>query len=328
LIFHSVPIHPGLQDGAFSAHTGQFMKIAASMTDLIGNTPLVWLKRITEARLAGKLESFNPGGSVKDRIGLSMIEDAEQRGALKPGMTIIEPTSGNTGIALAWIAAIKGYRLILTMPEAMTPERRMLLNALGATVILTEDLSGMGGAIAKARELAAKLGNAFIPMQFENSANPDIHSRTTAREIWDDTDGAVDIVVAGVGTGGTVTGVARTLKQHKPALQMIAVEPAGSAVLSGKPAGSHMIQGIGAGFIPQVLDRAVIDEIIQVSDAQSFQMTRALLRKEGIIAGLSSGAAVHAAMEIAQRDENRDKLIVVILPDTGERYLSTANFEA
>jgi cysteine synthase A len=304
------------------------MKIAASMTDLVGRTPLVWLSRITTARVAGKLESFNPGGSVKDRIGLSMIEDAEKRGVLKPGMTIIEPTSGNTGIALAWIAAIKGYRLILTMPEAMTPERRMLLNALGATVILTEDMSGMSGAIAKARELAGKLGNAFIPMQFENSANPGIHSRTTAREIWNDTDGAVDIVVAGVGTGGTVTGVARTLKQNKPALQMIAVEPAASAVLSGKPAGPHMIQGIGAGFIPQVLDRAVIDEIIRVSDAQSFQMTRALLRKEGIIAGLSSGAAVHAAVEIAQRDENRDKLIVVILPDTGERYLSTANFEA
>ena len=251
------------------------MKIAASMTDLVGRTPLVWLSRITTSRVAGKLESFNPGGSVKDRIGLSMIEDAEQRGVLKPGMTIIEPTSGNTGIALAWIAAIKGYRLILTMPEAMTPERRMLLNALGATVILTEDMSGMGGAIAKARELAGKLGNAFIPMQFENSANPDIHSRTTAREIWNDTDGAVDIVVAGVGTGGTLTGVARTLKQNKPALQMIAVEPAASAVLSGKPAGPHMIQGIGAGFIPPVLDRAVIDEIIAgfgctvISDDQS-----------------------------------------------------------
>jgi len=303
------------------------MKIAESLIDLVGHTPLVWLRRITDRRLAGKLESFNPGGSVKDRIGLSMIEDAEQRGILKPGMTIIEPTSGNTGIALAWVAAIKGYRLILTMPEAMTPERRMLLNALGATVILTEDLAGMGGAIAKARELAEKIGNAFIPMQFENPANPEVHIRTTAEEIWDDTDGTVDIIVAGVGTGGTVTGVARALKQKKPLLQMIAVEPASSAVLSGKPAGSHMIQGIGAGFIPQVLDRSVIDEIIMVTDAQAFHMTRTLLRKEGIIAGISSGAALHAAIEVSKKAENRDKLIVVILPDTGERYLSTATFE-
>jgi cysteine synthase A len=303
------------------------MKISESLIDLVGRTPLVWLKRISDARLAGKLESFNPGGSVKDRIGLSMIEDAEQRGILKPGMTIIEPTSGNTGIALAWVAAIKGYRLILTMPEAMTPERRMLLNALGATVILTEDMSGMGGAIAKAQELAAKIGNAFIPMQFENPANPEVHSRTTAQEIWDDTDGNVDIIVAGVGTGGTVTGVARALKQKKPSVQMIAVEPASSAVLSGKPAGSHMIQGIGAGFIPQVLDRNVINEIIPVTDAQAFHMTRMLLRKEGIIAGISSGAALHAAVEVSKRAENRNKLIVVILPDTGERYLSTATFE-
>jgi cysteine synthase A len=303
------------------------MKIADSMLDLVGHTPLVWLRRITAARLAGKLEAFNPGGSVKDRIGLSMIEDAEKRGVLKPGMTIIEPTSGNTGIALAWIAAIKGYRLILTMPEAMTPERRMLLNALGATVILTEDLSGMGGAIAKAQELATKLGNAFIPMQFENSANPEIHSRTTAQEIWDDTDGEVAIVVAGVGTGGTVTGVARALKQRKSSVQIVAVEPAASAVLSGKPAGSHMIQGIGAGFIPKVLDRTVIDSVMQVTDAQAFQMTKFLLRQEGIIAGISSGAAVHAAVEVSRQPDNKDKLIVVILPDTGERYLSTASFE-
>ena len=303
------------------------MKIAESLIDLVGHTPLVWLKRITDAQLAGKLESFNPGGSVKDRIGLSMIEDAEQHGTLKPGMTIIEPTSGNTGIALAWVAAIKGYRLILTMPEAMTPERRMLLNALGATVILTEDSAGMGGAIAKARELAQGIGNAFIPMQFENRANPDVHFRTTAQEIWDDTDGTVDIVVAGVGTGGTVTGVAKALKQKKPSVQIIAVEPASSAVLSGKPAGSHMIQGIGAGFIPQVLDRNVLDEIIPVTDAQAFYMTRLLLRKEGIIAGISSGAALHAAVAVSKRAENNNKLIVVILPDTGERYLSTATFE-
>ena len=303
------------------------MKIAESLIDLVGHTPLVWLKRITDARLAGKLESFNPGGSVKDRIGLSMIEDAEQRGTLKPGMTIIEPTSGNTGIALAWVAAIKGYRLILTMPETMTPERRMLLNALGATVILTEDSAGMGGAIAKARELAERIGNAFIPMQFENRANPDAHFRTTAQEIWDDTDGTVDIVVAGVGTGGTVTGVAKALKQKKPSVQIIAVEPASSAVLAGMPAGSHMIQGIGAGFIPQVLDQNVLDAIIPVTDAQAFYMTRLLLRKEGIIAGISSGAALHAAVEVSKRAENKNKLIVVILPDTGERYLSTATFE-
>ena len=303
------------------------MNIAESLIELVGHTPLVWLKRITDSQLAGKLESFNPGGSVKDRIGLSMIEDAEQHGALKSGMTIIEPTSGNTGIALAWVAAIKGYRLILTMPEAMTPERRMLLNALGATVILTEDSAGMGGAIAKARELAQGIGNAFIPMQFENRANPDVHFRTTAQEIWDDTDGTVDIIVAGVGTGGTVTGVAKALKQKKPSVQIIAVEPASSAVLSGKPAGSHMIQGIGAGFIPQVLERNVLDEIIPVTDAQAFYMTRLLLRKEGIIAGISSGAALHAAVAVSKRAENNNKLIVVILPDTGERYLSTATFE-
>jgi len=303
------------------------MKIAESLLNLVGHTPLVWLKRITDARLAGKLESFNPGGSVKDRIGLSMIEYAEQRGILKPGMTIIEPTSGNTGIALAWVAAIKGYRLILTMPEAMTPERRMLLNALGATVILTEDATGMNGAIAKARELAEQIGNAFIPMQFENPANPAVHARTTAQEIWDDTEGAVDIVVAGVGTGGTVTGVAHALKHKKPSVTMIAVEPAASAVLSGKSPGHHMIQGIGAGFIPKVLDRSVIDEIITVTDAQAFNMTKVLLRKEGIIAGISSGAALYAALEVSRRKEHRDKLIVVILPDTAERYLSTATFD-
>ncbi len=303
------------------------MNIAESLTALVGHTPLVWLKRITDARVAGKLESFNPGGSVKDRIGLRMIEDAERRGVLQPGMTIIEPTSGNTGIALAWVAAIKGYRLILTMPEAMTPERRMLLSALGATVILTEDDTGMEGAIAKAHALAEQIGNAFIPMQFENPANPAAHYHTTAQEIWDDTDGAVDIVVAGVGTGGTVTGVAQALKRRKPSVAMIAVEPATSAVISGKPAGQHMIQGIGAGFIPKVLDRSVIDEVMTVTDAQAFHMTKILLRKEGIIAGISSGAALHAALEVARRTENRDKLIVAILPDTGERYLSTTTFE-
>jgi len=304
------------------------MKIAESLTDLVGHTPLVWLRRLTDARVAAKLEAFNPGGSVKDRIGLAMIEAAESDGRLRAGMTIIEPTSGNTGIALAWIAAIKGYRLILTMPEGMTPERRMLLQALGANVILTETAAGINGSIAKARELAAKIGTAFIPMQFENSANPDVHRRTTAREIWDDTDGQVDIVVAGVGTGGTITGIGLELKQKKPSVRIVAVEPAASPVLSGGQAGAHMIQGIGAGFVPPVLDLSVIDEIVQIADAGAFAMTKRLLRSEGIICGISSGAAVLAAIQVAARDENREKLIVVILPDTGERYLSTVMFDA
>ncbi|MBN2106211.1 MAG: cysteine synthase A [Deltaproteobacteria bacterium] len=303
------------------------MKIAGSLMDLIGHTPLVWLRRLTNARVAAKLEACNPGGSVKDRIGLAMIECAEASGELKPGMTIIEPTSGNTGIALAWVAAIKGYRLILTMPEEMTSERRMLLQALGAHVILTDAETGMQGSIAKARELAAKMGTAFIPMQFENSANPEAH-RLTAREIWDDTDGQVDIVVAGVGTGGTVTGVGRELKQHKPSVRIVAVEPAASAVLSGGSAGKHLIQGIGAGFLPPVFDRSVIDEVVPVADAGAFAMTQKLFRSEGIICGISSGAAVFAALQVAGRDENKGKLIVVILPDTGERYLSTVMFDA
>jgi cysteine synthase A len=303
------------------------MKIADSMLDLVGKTPLVSLKRLTDAHVVGKLEAFNPGGSLKDRIGLSMIEDAEARGILKPGMTIIEPTSGNTGIALAWVAAIKGYRLILTMPEAMTPERRRLLSALGATVVLTEASLGMQGPIAKAHALAAQLGNVFIPMQFENLANPEVHERTTASEIWEDTDGQIDIFVAGVGTGGTITGVGRELKRLQRSVQIIAVEPAASAVLSGEKPGSHMIQGIGAGFVPRVLNHEVIDEIIKVSDAQAFFMTKQLLRKEGIIAGISSGAAVHAALKVSKRPENKAKLIVVVLPDTGERYLSTTLFE-
>jgi cysteine synthase A len=303
------------------------MKIADSMLDLVGKTPLVSLKRLTDARVVGKLEAFNPGGSLKDRIGLSMIEDAEARGILKPGMTIIEPTSGNTGIALAWVAAIKGYRLILTMPEAMTPERRRLLSALGATVVLTEASLGMEGPIAKAHALAAQLGNVFIPMQFENPANPEVHERTTASEIWEDTDGQIDIFVAGVGTGGTITGVGREFKRLQRSVQIIAVEPAASAVLSGEKPGSHMIQGIGAGFVPRVLNHDVIDEIIKVSDAQAFFMAKQLLRKEGIIAGISSGAAVHAALKVSKRPENKAKLIVVVLPDTGERYLSTTLFE-
>lgn len=302
------------------------MKIADSMIDLVGNTPLVWLSRLTDAPIAAKIEAFSPGGSLKDRIGMSMIEDAEARGVLNPGMTIIEPTSGNTGIALAWIAAIKGYPLILTMPEEMTPERRMLLAALGATVVLTDAGLGMEGAISKANTLANQLGNAFIPMQFENEANPEIHKRTTALEIWEDTDGKVDIVVAGVGTGGTITGVAHGLKQRKPSVYIVAVEPKKSAVLSGGKPGAHKIQGIGAGFVPKILDLDMIDEIIQLSDAEAFLMTRKLLRKEGIICGISSGAAVQAALKVSKRPENKDKLIVVILPDTGERYLSTTLF--
>jgi cysteine synthase A len=303
------------------------MKIADSMIDLVGHTPLVWLKRLTNAKVAAKIEAFSPGGSVKDRIGLHMIEDAESRGVLKTGMTIIEPTSGNTGIALAWVAAIKGYDLILTMPEEMTAERRMLLKALGATVVLTDAGLGMEGAIEKAQSLSQQLGNVFIPMQFENSANPEIHLLTTGPEIWEDTDGKVDIVVAGVGTGGTVTGVAKDLKKRNPEIKIIAVEPEKSAVLSGGNPGSHMIQGIGAGFVPKVFDSSVVDEIIQVSDADAFAMTKELLSKEGIICGISSGAAAYAALKLAARTESTGKLIVVILPDTGERYLSTTLFE-
>ncbi len=303
------------------------MKIADSMIDLVGRTPLVWLKRLTNAKVAAKIEAFSPGGSVKDRIGLHMIEDAESRGVLKTGMTIIEPTSGNTGIALAWVAAIKGYALILTMPEEMTLERRMLLTALGATVVLTDAAQGMKGAIEKAQSLSQHFGNSFIPMQFENSANPEMHLLTTGPEIWEDTDGRVDIVVAGVGTGGTVTGVAKALKIKNPDVKIIAVEPERSAVLSGGEPGAHMIQGIGAGFVPKVLDRAVIDEIVQVSDAEAFAMTKKLLAKEGIICGISSGAAAYAALKVAARTENTGKLIIVILPDTGERYLSTTLFE-
>jgi len=296
------------------------------MIDLVGCTPMVWLRRLTAARVAAKLEAFNPGGSLKDRIGLGMITDAENRGALRPGMTIIEPTSGNTGIALAWVAAIKNYPLILTMPEEMTPERRMLLQALGATVVLTENERGMQGAIDKALELAEKIKSAFLPMQFRNPANPAAHRETTAREIWKDTDGAVEAVVIGVGTGGTITGVAEGLKEFNSDIRIIAVEPETSAVLSGRQPGQHMIQGIGAGFIPQILRRDLIDEIITVRDADAFAMTRQLLRVEGILGGISSGAAVHAALSLADRPEYQDKLIVTILPDTAERYLSTAVF--
>ncbi|MCP4715908.1 MAG: cysteine synthase A [Deltaproteobacteria bacterium] len=304
------------------------MNISDSMLDLVGNTPLVRLSRLTDLNVAAKIEAFSPGGSSKDRIGLSMIEEAEKHGQLKPGMTIIEPTSGNTGIALAWVAAIKGYPLILTMPDEMTPERRMLLTALGATVILTEAQHGIEGSIEKARELSRNLGNAYIPMQFENEANPAAHQLTTAREIWNDTDGCLDIIVAGVGTGGTITGIAQELKPKKDSLKIIAVEPQDSAILSGGKPGQHMIQGIGAGFIPAVLDLKLIDSVITVSNAEAFQMTKQLLRKEGIICGTSSGAAVHAALQVAALPENVNKLTVVILPDTGERYLSTTVYDS
>lgn len=306
-------------------------RIFADITETVGRTPLVHLTRLSPeggARIVAKLESFNPLSSVKDRIGVSMITAAEQSGAITPGeTTLIEPTSGNTGIALAFVAAARGYRLVLTMPETMSVERRDLLRMLGAELVLTPGERGMPGAIARAEELVAETPDAFMPQQFQNPANPDIHRRTTAEEIWADTDGEVDIVVAGVGTGGTITGVGQVLKPRRPGLQMVAVEPADSPVLSGGDPGPHMIQGIGAGFVPDVLDRGVIDEIIQVSNDDAVRTARQLARTEGILAGISSGAALHAAREVAARPGHDGKLLVVILPDTGERYLSTALFQ-
>ncbi|MFZ5632263.1 MAG: cysteine synthase A [Bacillota bacterium] len=301
-------------------------RIANSLTDLIGNTPLLRLQRMTQgndADLVAKLESFNPGGSIKDRISFNMIRRAEEQGLLKPGSVIIEPTSGNTGIALALVAASRGYRLILTMPDTMSIERRSLLRAYGAELVLTPGDFGMKGAVQKAEELAREIADSFIPQQFENPANPDSHRLTTAEEIWKDTDGLVDIVVAGVGTGGTITGIAQTLKPRKPQLKVVAVEPLDSPVLSGGNPGPHKIQGIGAGFIPKVLDLSLIDEIIKVSNRNADETVRRLAREEGILAGISSGAAVFAALEIAGRNESQGKMIVIILPDTGERYLST-----
>lgn len=308
------------------------MRVFNNITGLIGHTPLVEINRFTEklglkARILVKLELFNPAGSVKDRIALSMIEDAETKGLLKPGSVIIEPTSGNTGIGLASIAASKGYRAVFTMPETMSAERRKLLQAYGAEIVLTEGAKGMKGAIAKAEELARQTPGSFIPGQFVNPANPEAHVRTTGPEIWDDTDGKVDIFVAGVGTGGTVTGTGRYLKSKNPAVRVVAVEPAASPVLTQGKAGPHAIQGIGAGFVPEVLDTKIYDEVIDVTNEDALATGREIARKEGFLVGISSGAALFAAVELARRPENAGKLIVALLPDNGDRYLSTKLFE-
>jgi cysteine synthase len=306
------------------------MNIYEDITKTVGRTPLVRLHRITEgvkAQVVVKLESFNPLSSIKDRIGVAMIDDAEKRGLLKKDSVIIEPTSGNTGIALAFVAAARGYKLILTMPDTMSMERRQLLQIFGAEVVLTPGAEGMKGAVKKAEELTASTPNAFMPQQFNNPANPEIHRKTTAEEIWNDTDGEIDILVAGVGTGGTITGISEVIKKRKPTFKAIAVEPEASPVLSGGQPGPHKIQGIGAGFVPQVLDRSIIDEIVKVSNDNAGITARRLAREEGILVGISCGAALWAALEVAKRKENEGKLIVVILPDTGERYLSTWLFK-
>ena len=308
-------------------------KIAGSLTDLIGRTPLLRLDKFAkaedlQANLIAKLEYFNPAGSVKDRIALAMIEDAEQRGMLKPGAVIVEPTSGNTGVGLASVAAARGYRVILTMPETMSIERRKLLTAYGAELVLTDGAKGMTGAIEKAFEIAKNTPGAFLPDQFTNTANPKMHEKTTGPEIWEDTDGNVDIFVSGIGTGGTITGVGRFLKSKNPNIQVIAVEPADSPILSEGRAGAHKLQGIGAGFVPQVLDTDLYDEIITVKNDDAFDTSRKIARTEGLLVGISSGAAVWAAAHAAAKPENKGKSIVVILPDTGERYLSTSLFES
>lgn len=307
-------------------------RIAKNLTDLIGNTPLLELSNFNRinhipARLIGKIESFNPASSVKDRIGYAMIKDGEEKGLINKDTVIIEPTSGNTGIALAFIAAAKGYKLIITLPETFSLERRNLLKALGAELVLTPGSEGMTGAINKAMELAAQISNSYVPQQFDNPANPAIHKTTTAAEIWRDTDGKVDIFVAGVGTGGTVSGVGSALKEKNPKVKIIAVEPADSPVLSGGIKGPHKIQGIGAGFVPVNFNKDVIDEIYPVKNEDAFETSRKLAKSEGLLVGISSGAAAYAAAQIAKRPENKDKIIVVLLPDSGERYLSTSLFE-
>jgi cysteine synthase A len=306
-------------------------RIFRDLSETIGRTPLVQLNRVTDgapARVLAKLESFSPGGSVKDRIGVSMINEAEKQGLISPGKTtIIEPTSGNTGIALSFVCAAKGYRLILTMPETMSVERRQLLKARGAELVLTPGTQGMPGAIEKAKELVAEIPDSFIPQQFENPANPKIHRETTALEIWDDTGGEVDIFVGGIGTGGTITGVGEVLKARKPSVYIVGVEPAESPLLSAGKAGPHKIQGIGVPFVPPVLNREVIDEVVTASVDQATLAARRLAREEGIMGGISGGAALHGALQIAHRPENANKMIVVVLPDTGERYLSTFLFQ-
>lgn len=306
------------------------MTYAERITDLIGNTPLVKVRlggNEAKATILAKLESANPFASVKDRIGLAMVEDAERRGLLKPGSVIVEPTSGNTGIALAAVGAAKGYRVVLTMPETMSMERRKLVAAFGAEVVLTEGPKGMRGAIEKAREIVAATQGAFMPMQFDNPANPEVHRRTTAEEIWRDTDGLVDFLVAGVGTGGTISGVSSVIKQRRPSFRAIAVEPAASPVLSGGSPGPHKLQGIGAGFVPAVYDASLVDEIIQVKEEDAGETARRAAREEGLLVGISSGAALWAALQVARRPGNEGKLIVVIVPSNGERYLSTWLFD-
>jgi cysteine synthase len=305
------------------------MKIANNITQLVGGTPLVRLQRLTngsKADVVVKLESFNPAHSIKDRIGVAMIDAAEKAGLIKPDTVILEPTSGNTGIALAMVCAARGYRCVLTMPDTMSRERKMLLRAYGAELVATPGSEGMAGAIRKAEEMAAADPHYFIPQQFNNPANPEIHRRTTAEEIWQDTDGMADILVGGVGTGGTITGVGEVIKARKPSFKVVAVEPDGSAVLSGSEKGPHLLQGIGAGFIPQVLNQRVYDEIIRVKNDDALETARRMAQEEGLLVGISSGAAVWAALQVAKRDDNAGKLVVVIAPDFGERYLSTALF--
>jgi len=307
-------------------------RIAANLTDLIGNTPLLELGNFNrqqelQARLIAKLEYFNPAGSVKDRIGYAMIKVAEEKGLLKPGSVIIEPTSGNTGVGLAFVAAAKGYRLIIVMPDNFSLERRTLMKALGAELVLTPGAQGMVGAIQRAGELAAEINNSFIPQQFNNPANPEAHRQTTAEEIWRDTDGQIDIFVAGVGTGGTITGIGEVLKRYKPDIQIVAVEPFDSPVLSGGNPGNHGLQGIGAGMIPEVLNVNILDEIFKVKTEEAYKTVHQLVKTEGLLVGISSGAAAYAAAQIAQRPENKGKMIVVLLPDSGERYLSTPLFQ-